>query len=65
MLKPTGLISGHYECRSFEESLPILHELLTLEVVGEKDGQKIIKHPNTGWQLVVHENGPDAPIMRQ
>jgi catechol 2,3-dioxygenase-like lactoylglutathione lyase family enzyme len=62
MLKPTGLVRGHYECRSFEESLPILKEFLALEVVDEHDGQKIIQHPNTGWQLVVHANGVDAPI---
>ncbi len=62
MLKPTGLVRGHYECRSFEESLPILKEFLALEVVDERDGQKIIQHPNTGWQLVVHANGADAPI---
>lgn len=62
MLKPTGLVRGHYECRSFEESLPILKEFLALEVVDERDGQKIIQHPNTDWQLVVHANGADAPI---
>jgi len=62
MLKPTGLISGHYECRSFDESLPILKEFLALEVVGDIDGEKIVRHANTGWQLVVHANGADAPI---
>jgi catechol 2,3-dioxygenase-like lactoylglutathione lyase family enzyme len=62
MLKPTGLINGHYECRSFEESLPILKEFLALEVVQERNGDKIVKHPNTDWQLVVHANGVEAPI---
>jgi catechol 2,3-dioxygenase-like lactoylglutathione lyase family enzyme len=62
MLKPTGLVRGHYECRSFAESLPILKEFLALEVVDEREGQKIVKHPNTGWQLVVHANGAGAPI---
>ena len=62
MLKPTGLVSGHYECRSFDESLPILKEFLALGVVDEKAGEKIIQHPNTGWQIVVHANGPAAPI---
>jgi len=62
MLIPTGLINGHYECRSFDESLPILKEFLALEVVGATDDAKIVKHPNTGWQIVVHENGADAPI---
>ena len=62
MLKPTGLVSGHYECRSFDESLPILKEFLALGVVDEKAGEKIIQHPNTGWQIVVHANGPATPI---
>ena len=62
MLKPTGLVSGHYECRSFDESLPILKEFLALDVVDEKAGEKILQHPNTGWQIVVHANGPAAPI---
>lgn len=62
MLKPTGLVSGHYECRSFAESLPVLKEFLALEVVEERNGEKIVKHPNTDWQLVVHANGADAPI---
>jgi hypothetical protein len=62
MLHPTGLINGHYECRSFTESLPILKEFLALEVIGENGGAKIVKHPNTGWQIIAHENGADAPI---
>ena len=62
MLKPTGLIRGHYECRSFDQTLPILNDILALEVVAEKNGEKTLKHPNTDWPLVVHENGPDAPI---
>ena len=62
MLNPTGLIRGHYECRSFDQTLPILSDLLALDVVGENSSEKILKHPNTGWRLVIHENGPDAPI---
>ncbi|MGZ8453590.1 MAG: VOC family protein [Candidatus Binatia bacterium] len=62
MLEPTGLVSGHYECRSFDESLPILKEFLALGVVDEKAGEKILQHPNTGWQIVVHANGSAAPI---
>lgn len=62
MLKPIGLLSGHYECRSFEESLPILEEFLALEVVGGNNGEKIVKHPNTDWRIVVHANGAGAPI---
>lgn len=62
MLKPTGLVNGHYECRSFAESLPILNEFLGLEVVGDQDGRKILQHPNTRWQLVAHARGAAAPI---
>jgi catechol 2,3-dioxygenase-like lactoylglutathione lyase family enzyme len=62
MLNPTGLIRGHYECRSFDQTLPILNDILGLEVIGEKNGEKTLQHPNTAWRLVIHENGPDAPI---
>jgi catechol 2,3-dioxygenase-like lactoylglutathione lyase family enzyme len=62
MLKPTGLTHGHYECRSFDETIPILTDLLALELVAEKVGEKVLKHPNTAWRLVVHENGTSTPI---
>src|SRR5262245_5741122 len=62
MLNPTGLIRGHYECRSFNQTIPILNDILALEVVGENSSEKILKHPNTDWRLVIHENGSDAPI---
>jgi catechol 2,3-dioxygenase-like lactoylglutathione lyase family enzyme len=62
MLNPTGLVSGHYECRFFEESLPILHEFLALDVVADKGDEKILKHPNTAWQIVARAGGADAPI---
>lgn len=61
MLKPVGLIRGHYECRSLKETLPILTDLLALKVVEERKGEAVVKHPNTGWLLVVHEGGPNAP----
>ncbi|MFQ5902963.1 MAG: VOC family protein [Candidatus Binatia bacterium] len=61
MLKPVGLIHGHYECRSLEETIPVFTDLLALEVVERKDGQVVVKHPNTDWLLVVHEGGPNSP----
>jgi catechol 2,3-dioxygenase-like lactoylglutathione lyase family enzyme len=61
MLKPLGLIHGHYECRSLAQTLPIFTDLLALEVVAETDGRSVVKHPNTDWLLVVHEGGPPAP----
>ena len=55
MLKPIGLTEGHYECRSFDETLPIFTDLLAMEVVERGDKQAVLKHPNTEWRLVVHE----------
>jgi catechol 2,3-dioxygenase-like lactoylglutathione lyase family enzyme len=60
MLKPVGLINGHYECRSFDETLPIFTDLLAMEVVERKEKEAVLKHPNTEWRLVVHEGGPNA-----
>ncbi|HET8563739.1 MAG TPA: VOC family protein, partial [Candidatus Binatia bacterium] len=61
MLKPVGLVNGHYECRSLDETLPIFTDLLALEVVERKQKEAVVKHPNTEWRLVVHEGGPNAP----
>ena len=60
-MKPTGLTHGHYECRSLAETLPVLTELLAMRVLERANGQAILQHPNTAWQLVVHEAGPGAP----
>jgi len=51
MIKSVGLINGHYQCRSFDDSIPILTDLLALEVVAEKDKEMILKHPNTDWRF--------------
>jgi len=61
MLKPIGLIEGHYECRSLGETLPVFTDLLAMEVVERKANQAALKHPNTDWRLVVHESGAGAP----
>ena len=61
MLKTTGLIQGHYECRSLAETLPVFTDLLAAEVIEQSAGEATLKHPNTDWRLVVHEGGPNAP----
>jgi catechol 2,3-dioxygenase-like lactoylglutathione lyase family enzyme len=61
MLKPTGLIAGHYECRSLDETLPVFTDLLAMNIVEQKPGEATLKHPNTDWRLIVHEGGPNAP----
>jgi catechol 2,3-dioxygenase-like lactoylglutathione lyase family enzyme len=61
MIKPVGLINGHYECRSFEETIPILTDILALEVVDKREGEITLKHPNTEWRVIAHEGGPNAP----
>jgi catechol 2,3-dioxygenase-like lactoylglutathione lyase family enzyme len=60
MLRPVGLIHGHYECRSLDETLPIFTDLLALEIVSRNNGDAVVKHPNTDWLLIVHEGGPSA-----
>jgi catechol 2,3-dioxygenase-like lactoylglutathione lyase family enzyme len=61
MLKTTGLIAGHYECRSLGETLPVFTDLLAMDVVERTPGEATLKHPNTDWRLIVHEGGPNAP----
>jgi hypothetical protein len=61
MLKATGLTEGHYECRSFDETIPILMDTLALEVVRSTEDERVLKHPNTDWELVLHEGRRDAP----
>ena len=61
MLKTTGLIAGHYECRSLDETLPVFTDLLAMEVVERKSKEATVKHPNTDWRLIVHEGGSGAP----
>jgi len=61
MLKPLGLTHGHYECRALDETLPVLTDLLAMKVLERNKGEALVQHPNTGWQLVVHQAGPDAP----
>ena len=61
MLKTTGLVAGHYECRSLEETLPVFTDLLAMQVIERKAGEATLKHPNTDWKLIVHEGGPSAP----
>jgi catechol 2,3-dioxygenase-like lactoylglutathione lyase family enzyme len=61
MLKPVALTHGHYECRRLDETLPVLTELCAMQVIERGDGAAVLRHPNTAWNLVVHEGGADAP----
>ena len=56
-----GIVKGHYECNYLEQTVPVLCELLALEIVARGDHEVTMKHPNTDWLLVVHESGPDVP----
>jgi catechol 2,3-dioxygenase-like lactoylglutathione lyase family enzyme len=60
-VKSLGIVKGHYECHSLDETLPVLSHLLALDVVDRRDHEATMKHPNTEWLLVVHESGPDVP----
>jgi catechol 2,3-dioxygenase-like lactoylglutathione lyase family enzyme len=61
MLKPTALSHGHYECRRLDETLPVLTELCAMKVLERRGSEAVLQHPNTAWNLVVHEGGADAP----
>lgn len=60
-IESLGIVKGHYECNYLEQTVPVLKELLALDVVGSGTKQVTMKHPNTDWLLVVHESGPDVP----
>jgi catechol 2,3-dioxygenase-like lactoylglutathione lyase family enzyme len=60
VIQPTGLVHGHSECRYLDETIPVLSHVLALEVIDRRDSQAAMKHPNTGWKLILHEGGPDV-----
>lgn len=64
MLRPIALANTHMECRYLKETVPALTDLLAFEKVAERPGEVTLKHPNTDWQLVVHEAGDDAAVKQ-
>ena len=60
VIKPTGLVHGHTEVRFLDYSLPVLTRVLALELIDRRDHQAVLKHPNTGWKLIVHEGGANV-----
>ena len=36
----------------------MLSHVLALELIDRRDGDAVLKHPNTGWRLILHESGP-------
>lgn len=60
VVQATGLVHGHCECRYLDESVPVLSSVLALDVL-ERDGDiAILKHPNTGWKLILHQGGAEV-----
>jgi catechol 2,3-dioxygenase-like lactoylglutathione lyase family enzyme len=60
VIQPTGLVHGHSECRFLDETIPVLTHVLALELIDRRDRRATLKHPNTGWKLILHEGGPDV-----
>ena len=60
VIKPTGLVHGHTEVRFLDDTLPVLTQVLALELIERRGHEAVLKHPNTGWQLIVHEGGTDV-----
>jgi catechol 2,3-dioxygenase-like lactoylglutathione lyase family enzyme len=57
VIKPTGLIHGHTEVRSLDETIPVLAKVLALDLIERRDHEAVMRHPNTGWKLILHEGG--------
>jgi catechol 2,3-dioxygenase-like lactoylglutathione lyase family enzyme len=60
VIKPTGLVNGHSECRYLDETIPVLSHVLAFETVDRRGDRATLRHPNTGWLLILHEGGPDV-----
>ncbi len=60
IIRPTGLVNGHSECRYLDETIPVLTKVLALDLVDRRDGVATLKHPNTGWKLILHEGGREV-----
>jgi len=64
MIQPIALSATHMECRSLNESVPVLTDLLAFQKIGEQPGEVKLKHPNTDWVLYVHESGGEAAVKQ-
>ncbi len=60
IIQPAGLVFGHAECRDLNETLPVLTQVLALDVIERRDHEAVVRHPNTGWKLIVHEGGAEV-----
>ena len=60
VIQPTGLIHGHSECRYLDETIPVLTQVVALDLIERDEMQAVLKHPNTGWKLIIHEGGPEV-----
>jgi catechol 2,3-dioxygenase-like lactoylglutathione lyase family enzyme len=61
LLQPEGLIHGHYECKTLDQTLPIFTDLFAAQVSGRQDETAFVRHPNTDLMIIVHAAGPNAP----
>ena len=59
IIKATGLVHGHTEVRFLDETIPVLSKVLALDLIERRDHEAVMRHPNTGWKLIVHEGGPE------
>ena len=59
IVRPLSIYAGHGECRSLNQTVPVLTHISGLKLVQRDDGKAILKHPNTDWLLILHEGGPD------
>jgi len=43
VIKPTGLVHGHSECRYLDETIPVLTRVLALDLVDRRDHEAVTK----------------------
>ncbi len=51
---------GHTEVRFLDDTIPVLTKVLGLDLLERRDREAVLKHPNTGWKLIVHEGGAEV-----
>jgi catechol-2,3-dioxygenase len=61
-VNPVALSGAHMETRSITETIPVLTDLLGLQIQERGSTWVTLKHPNTSWLMTVHDAGSDATL---
>ncbi len=61
MLRTTALSHAHVETSSLSESTAAMTDLLLFERLAQSSDSAVLHHAASGWDVVLHDGGPDAP----